>query len=56
MNEVVKRGYDLTARNPSRMEQHEYELPEVLLSKITERERQISELLEELRQALNRAE
>jgi len=56
VNEVVKRGYDLTARNPSRMEQHEYELPEVLLSKITERERQISELLEELRQALNRAE
>jgi len=54
VEEVVKKGYDLTARNPNRKEDHEHKPPEVILSEIMEKERQIAKLLDELNEALNK--
>jgi type I restriction enzyme M protein len=51
--EIVKKGYDLTARNPNKKEEYEHTSPEILLSGIIEKEKQISEILNELYEALN---
>jgi len=53
VNEIIKRGYDLTARNPNRKEEYEHKSPEILLSEIIEKEKQISELLNELHEVLS---
>nr|MDO8080350.1 class I SAM-dependent DNA methyltransferase [Candidatus Freyarchaeota archaeon] len=53
LDEVIKKGYDLTARNPNRKEDTEYETPEALYSSILEKEKQIIELLDELNETLN---
>jgi type I restriction enzyme M protein len=45
---IVKKGYDLTARNPNRKEEYEHKAPEVLLAEIIEKEKQIGEILDEL--------
>jgi len=52
VEEVIKRGYDLTTRNPNKKEEYEYEPPQVLVSKIMEKEKRISEILDELYEAL----
>jgi len=53
VEEIVKRGYDLTARNPNKKEGEEHKSPEALLSGIIEKEKQISEILNELYKDLN---
>jgi len=50
---VIKRGYNLTARNPNKKEKYEHKSPEVLLAGIIEKERQIGEILNELYEDLN---
>ena len=37
VEEAIKRGYDLTARNPNKKEEYEYEPPQILVSKIMEK-------------------
>ena len=54
LEEIVKKDYDLTARNPSRKEEFEYKSPEILLSGIIDKERQISEILDDLYEDLNK--
>lgn len=56
IEEIVKRDYDLTARNPNRKEEYEYKSPKVLISVIMEKEKQISEILDELYEDLNKTE
>jgi type I restriction enzyme M protein len=46
--EIVKKGYDLTARNLNKKEEYEHTSPVVLLSGIIEKEKQIGEILDEL--------
>ncbi|MEM2998239.1 MAG: N-6 DNA methylase [Thermoproteota archaeon] len=50
--EIVKRDYDLTARNPNRRQEASYVEPEELVESILEKERQILEILEEFRSIL----
>jgi len=50
VDEVIQRDYDLTARNPNIREEYEYESPENLLCRMIEKEKQISKILDELRQ------
>lgn len=50
MEQIVKRRYDLTARNPSPKESYEYESPKKLLSEVVEGEKQIAALLNEFRE------
>lgn len=52
--EIIKRGYDLTARNLNRKEEYEHKSPEILLSGIIEKEKRISEILDELYETLNK--
>jgi type I restriction enzyme M protein len=56
VNEIIKRGYDLTARNPNKKEDYGHKSPEILLSEIIEKEKQISEILNELHSVLNKKE
>ena len=53
VEEIVKRGCDLSARNPHRKEEYKHKSPEILLSGIIEKEKQIREILDELRDTLN---
>lgn len=48
VKEIEKAGYDLTARNPNRKNDYEHLPPEVLLLGIIEKEKKISEILDEL--------
>ena len=48
VEEVIRRGYDLTAKNPNRKEKFEYMLLKELIASILEKERQILEILEEI--------
>ena len=52
VEEIVKRGYDLTAKNPNRPEEAEHRTPEELTSSILEKERQIASILEEVEHIL----
>ena len=45
MDEIIKRGYDLTERDPNRKEASEYKSPETLLSGIIEKEKPIGKIL-----------
>jgi type I restriction enzyme M protein len=49
VEEIIKKGYDLTAKNPNRKEEFEYKPPEELVASILEKERQILEILKEIR-------
>jgi len=54
VEEMVKKGYDLTARNPNKKEDYEHKSPEIILSGIMEKEKQIEKLLDELNEILNK--
>lgn len=53
VEDVVERGYDLSARNPNIKDERVHEPPHVLLSEIRERESQIIEVLDEIESLLN---
>lgn len=52
VEEIVKRGYDLTAKNPNRKEETEIKTPDELVSDVIEREKAILEIAEELQDLL----
>ena len=52
IEEMKEKDYDLTARNPSKKEEVSYPEPQELVKSVFEKERQILEILEELREAL----
>lgn len=52
VKEVIKRGYDLTAKNPNKKEGAEDRSPEELVASALEKERQILKILEEVRDIL----
>ncbi|MEM1577314.1 MAG: N-6 DNA methylase [Archaeoglobaceae archaeon] len=52
VEEIVKSDYDMTAKNPSRKEEVKYTEPEELVESILEKEKQISQILEEFRDIL----
>jgi type I restriction enzyme M protein len=54
VDEIVKRGYDLTARNPNKKEEYQHTPPEVLLSGMIEKEKRLSKILDELYEELRR--
>ncbi len=53
VEEVARRGYDLTAKNPNRREEFEYKSPEELVASVIEKERAILEIAEEIQNLLN---
>jgi type I restriction enzyme M protein len=53
VEEIIERGYDLTAKNPNRKEEYEHKSPDILLSGIIEKEKQIGDILDELYNDLN---
>lgn len=52
VQEVTKRGYDLTAKNPSRKDELEYKPVEELVAGVVEKEQQIMQILEEVQAVL----
>lgn len=52
IEEIKKRDYDLTARNPNKKEEVSYLEPEEIVESVLEKEKQILEILEELRNVL----
>ena len=52
VEEIIKRDYDLTARNPNRKEETISKSPEELVVSALEKERQILEILEEIQSTL----
>jgi len=52
IEEIVKKGYDLTAKNPNKREESEYKAPEDLISDVIEREKTILEIAEEIQNLL----
>jgi len=46
--EVVKNGYDLTAKNPHRKDEHKHRPPAELVASVLEKEQAIMEILEDL--------
>jgi type I restriction enzyme M protein len=48
VEEIVKRGYDLTAKNPNRKDETEYRSLEELIASVLEKERMILEIAEEI--------
>ena len=52
VKEIIERDYDLTARNPNRKKEIVYPEPEELVESVLEKERQILEILQELRELL----
>ncbi len=48
VEEIIERGYDLTARNPNRKEAFEHRKPEELISSILEKEQRIASIVEEV--------
>jgi type I restriction enzyme M protein len=53
VEEIVKRSYDLTAKNPNRREEFEYKSPEELVASVIEKERAILKIAEEIQNLLN---
>jgi len=54
VEDIIKRDYDLTARNPNRKEEVITKTPEELVANVLEKERQILYILEEVQSLLNR--
>ncbi len=54
VEDIVKKGYDLSARNPNRKEAYEHELPKKLLSEVIEGEKQVTKLLNEFNEILEK--
>jgi type I restriction enzyme M protein len=52
VEEIVRKGYDLTAKNPNRKEETEIKTPEELVSNIAEKERAILKTVEEIQALL----
>ena len=52
----LEKNYDLTAKNPNKKEDYKHTSPEILLSGIIEKERRISQILDDLRKALDEGE
>jgi type I restriction enzyme M protein len=52
VEEVIKNGYDLTAKNPARKEEIGYPEPKEIVENILEQEQKITKILEELRDIL----
>ena len=52
VKEIIERDYDLTARNPNREKEIAYPKPKELVGSVLEKERQILEILQELRELL----
>jgi len=52
VEEVVERGYDLTARNPNREEKYEHRAPEELVADVLAKEELIAEILNEVQSLL----
>jgi len=52
VDDIIERGFDLTARNPNTRDEHEHVPPEVLLDEIMEMEKRACHILDELRRAL----
>lgn len=52
VEEIVKSGYDLTAKNPNRAKDIEHRPPEELIASILEKEQQISDILREVERTL----
>jgi len=50
--EIVERGYDLTARNPNREEEYEHRPPEELVADVLAKEELISQILDEVQSLL----
>ena len=53
VEEIIKKGYDLTAKNPNRKEEAEYKSPEELIASVLEKEKTILEIAEEVQNLLN---
>jgi type I restriction enzyme M protein len=53
VEEIIKRGYDLTAKNPSRKDELEHKTPDELVASVLEKEKQISKILGEVQDILN---
>ncbi|MGY4707506.1 type I restriction-modification system subunit M [Candidatus Bipolaricaulota sp. J31] len=51
--EIKKKGYDLTARNPNRKEEEELPSPAEIVAGLLEKEREILSIVEELNELLN---
>jgi len=49
---IVKRGYDLTAKNPNRIDNYEHRSPEELVAGVLAKERRITKILEEVKTLL----
>jgi len=52
VEEIIKRGYDLTAKNPNRKEEFEYKSPEELIASVLEKEKAILKIAEEVQSLL----
>jgi type I restriction enzyme M protein len=52
VEEIVKRGYDLTAKNPNKKEEAEYKSPRELITSILEKEKMILEIADEIQSLL----
>ncbi len=52
VEEIVERGYDLTARNPNREEEYEHRPPEELVADVLAKEELISQILDEVQSLL----
>jgi len=52
MEEIVERGYDLTARNPNREEEYEHRPPEELVADVLAKEALIAQILNEVQSLL----
>ncbi len=48
IEEIIKRDYDLTAKNPNRKEEYEHRPPEELVASILEKEQKIAAILKEI--------
>jgi type I restriction enzyme M protein len=52
VKEIVKKDYDLTARNPAKKEEIETKTPEELISGILDKEKEIKKIAEEIQDLL----
>jgi type I restriction enzyme M protein len=49
VDEVIKRNYDLSARNPNKIKSVVYKNPEELIESVLEKEKEIEKILEKLK-------
>jgi type I restriction enzyme M protein len=49
VEEIKKRNYDLSARNPNKMKSISYKKPEELIESVLEKEKEIEESLKEIK-------